>query len=86
VIHAADGPRQSQLEVQIYNAEGAYLTETYTQGTGNIITGFDNYLKNQTTTRRRNEVTDGDRLFSNSSTTYLKARTLSLPPLQRSRI
>jgi chromatin modification-related protein EAF6 len=62
------------LETTIYHSEGAYLTETYLQGGGNIIQGFDNYLKNQTVTRRRNEVTEADRLFSTSSATYQKVQ------------
>jgi hypothetical protein len=70
--------RQSTLEVQLYHAEGTYLTETYSQGGGNIVHGFDNYLKNQAGTRRRTEVTEGDRLFSTSSATYHKVSVRSI--------
>ncbi|KZW01613.1 NuA4-domain-containing protein [Exidia glandulosa HHB12029] len=58
------------LEVQIYNFEGSYLSETAQHGGGNIVTGFENYLKNQATTRRRPEPGEQDRIFSNSSATY----------------
>ncbi|KZV98123.1 NuA4-domain-containing protein [Exidia glandulosa HHB12029] len=58
------------LEVQIYNFEGSYLSETAQHGGGNIVTGFENYLKNQTTTRRKPEPGEQDRIFSNSSATY----------------
>jgi len=60
--------------VQIYNLEAAYLTETAAHSGGNIIQGFENYLKNQSSGRRRYEVHDQDRVFSNSSLTYQKVR------------
>lgn len=61
---------QIALEVQIYNFEGSYLAETAQHNGGNIIQGFEGYLKNQATTRRRPEPGDADRIFSNSSATY----------------
>ena len=63
-----------QVEVQLYHLEASYLTETTTNSGGNIITGFENYLKNQGIGRRKFEVTDGDRMFSASSTTYQRVR------------
>lgn len=64
------------LEVQIYQTEATYLTETMTNGGGNVIQGFDNYLKNPSGARRRTDVTDADRMFSNSSATYQKSLEL----------
>ncbi|KAF8606741.1 NuA4-domain-containing protein [Ceratobasidium sp. AG-I] len=61
------------LESQIFNYEGTYLMETTNSG-GNIIQGFENYLKHpNAANRKKYEVTDGDRLFSNSSATYGKS-------------
>ncbi|PPQ92849.1 hypothetical protein CVT25_004337 [Psilocybe cyanescens] len=66
----------AQIEVQIYNLEATYLTETAAHSGGNIIQGFENYLKNQGSGRRRNEVHDHDRVFSNSSLTFQKSLEL----------
>ncbi|KAF5369395.1 hypothetical protein D9758_002801 [Tetrapyrgos nigripes] len=63
----------ANLEMQIYNLEHTYLTETTAHSGGNLIQGFENYLKNQTTGRRRAETADHDRIFSNSSLTYQKS-------------
>lgn len=65
---------QAQVEVQLYHLEASYLTETTTNSGGNIITGFEGYLKNQGIGRRKFEVTDSDRMFSASSTTYQRVR------------
>ena len=65
---------QAQVEVQLYHLEASYLTDTTTNSGGNIITGFDNYLKNQGIGRRKFEVTESDRMFSASSTTYQRVR------------
>jgi chromatin modification-related protein EAF6 len=67
---------QAHLEMQIYNLEHTYLTETTAHSGGNLIQGFENYLKNQTTGRRRTETADHDRIFSNSSLTYQKVDNL----------
>ncbi|PSR70522.1 hypothetical protein PHLCEN_2v13561 [Hermanssonia centrifuga] len=64
------------IEVQVYNIEGTYLTETAAHSGGNIIQGFENYLKNATGSRRKYEVTEADRIFSTSSKTYQKALEL----------
>ncbi|KAG6812570.1 hypothetical protein H0H92_002222 [Tricholoma furcatifolium] len=71
------------IEVQIYNLEATYLTETAAHSGGNIIQGFDGYLKNPTTTRRKYEVNDADRLFSRSSMTYQKVRICNHKNLAR---
>lgn len=64
----------SSLDESILRLETAYLEET---GAGNIIKGFDNYMKSSTTTttsggagtatRRKTGITDADRIFSRSS-------------------
>jgi chromatin modification-related protein EAF6 len=63
---------QAQIEAQIHNLEATYLNETAQHSGGNIIHGFEGYLKNQTTGRRKYEVNDQDRIFSNSSLTVAK--------------
>ena len=65
---------QAQVELQIYVLEATYLTETAAHSGGNIIQGFENYLKNQSSGRRKYEVHDHDRVFSNSSLTFQKVR------------
>ncbi|KAF8630928.1 hypothetical protein AX17_005285 [Amanita inopinata Kibby_2008] len=66
----------AQIEAQIYNLEASYLTDTVTHSGGNIIQGFDGYLKNQSVGRRKFEVNDQDRVFSNSSLTCQKSLEL----------
>ncbi|KAF7440559.1 hypothetical protein PC9H_000905 [Pleurotus ostreatus] len=66
----------ANIELQIYNLESQYLTETAAHSGGNIIQGFEGYLKNQTVTRRKYEVSEQDRIFSNSSSTLQKSLEL----------
>ncbi|THV03898.1 NuA4-domain-containing protein [Dendrothele bispora CBS 962.96] len=66
----------AHLEYQIFNLEQTYLNDTTAHSGGNLIQGFENYLKNQTTGRRRVETAENDRIFSNSSLTYQKSLDL----------
>ncbi|KAI0056089.1 NuA4-domain-containing protein [Artomyces pyxidatus] len=66
----------AQVEVQIYNTEGSYLLDSSAHSGGNIIHGFEGYLKNQMA-KKKYELTDADRLFSTSSLTYQKSLELS---------
>ncbi|KAK9376260.1 histone acetyltransferase subunit NuA4-domain-containing protein [Lipomyces chichibuensis] len=69
------------VEDYIFRYEGAYLEDALN---GNIIQGFDNYLKGSgsgagghgnasNALKRKGTYTDNDRLFSLSSATYLKS-------------
>jgi chromatin modification-related protein EAF6 len=67
----------AKLEDNIYSLETSYLEDTTA---GNIIRGFDNYIKGGTAlgggtgsaaTRRRTGITDADRIFSRSSVSFL---------------
>ncbi|KAF5360684.1 hypothetical protein D9756_004864 [Leucocoprinus leucothites] len=66
----------AQIEAQIHNLEATYLNETAQHSGGNIIHGFEGYLKNQTTGRRKYEISEQDRIFSNSSLTVAKSLEL----------
>ena len=66
------------IESSIAAAESRYLEETST--VGNIVKGFDNYIKASsstststgpgTATRRKGGVSDADRIFSRSSASW----------------
>ncbi|CAO1623670.1 unnamed protein product [Sympodiomycopsis kandeliae] len=79
----------SDLESQIWLFEGSYFAATAASG-GNIVKGFDNYLKNTTTSGGRStssnaiqaalmdngEIPPEDRVFSTSSLTYQRSLEL----------
>ncbi|KAJ7147057.1 histone acetyltransferase subunit NuA4-domain-containing protein [Mycena crocata] len=66
----------ADIEFQIHDLEKTYLTETAAHNGGNIINGFEGYLKNTNANRRKYDVADNERLFSNSSLTYPKSLEL----------
>ncbi|CAO1628479.1 unnamed protein product [Parajaminaea phylloscopi] len=75
----------SDLEAQIWLFEGSYFQSTAASG-GNIVKGFDNYLKATQTTGRvavaaqlaieNGEIPPEDRVFSASSLTYQRSLEL----------
>ena len=70
---------QEQLEATILRVETQYLEET---SAGNIIKGFDNYIKGAvpasttsstgTATRRKAQISEADRIFSRSSSAFVR--------------
>lgn len=76
---------QAKIEDEILRNETTYLEET---SAGNIIKGFDNYIKGASTstttggagtaTRRKAQISDTDRIFSRSSSSFLRVQHCSL--------
>lgn len=56
---------QANIEAQIAATEAVYLDETHT--TGNVLKGFESYLKPPGTHHRRRADAEEERLFSGSS-------------------
>ncbi|OAF99021.1 NuA4-domain-containing protein, partial [Paraphaeosphaeria sporulosa] len=75
-----------QLEATILRVETQYLEET---SAGNIIKGFDNYIKGAaavttasstgTATRRKAQISEADRIFSRSSSAFVRVCGSSVP-------
>eukprot|EP01012_Entosiphon_sulcatum_P056313 TRINITY_DN7991_c0_g1_i1.p1 TRINITY_DN7991_c0_g1~~TRINITY_DN7991_c0_g1_i1.p1 ORF type:complete len:112 (+),score=24.98 TRINITY_DN7991_c0_g1_i1:45-380(+) len=70
----------SQLERQIHRLEGQYLEKTGSSNLGNVIKGFEPLLSRVRNTpqpqkKQRIQIKDTDRLFSNSSATWVEAVT-----------
>ena len=61
---------QAVYEENIAKCELTYLEDTQN---GNIVKGFDNYIKG-TAARRRNNIGDADRIFSHSSLTSVATK------------
>ncbi|CAG8485580.1 10779_t:CDS:2, partial [Acaulospora morrowiae] len=61
------------IEKQIWQFEGSYLEET--NSGGNLIRGFDGYLRATNDKKKKSEVNYEDRLFSRSSTTSERANS-----------
>lgn len=65
-----------RLEDEIFKTEGNYLEDT--AGSGNIVRGFDGWVKGVAVggrggdDRRRGRVRDEDRIFSRSSVTWMR--------------
>lgn len=66
-LHFAD--TQANIEAQIAATEAVYLDETHT--TGNVLKGFESYLKPPGTHHRRRADAEEERLFSGSSVVSL---------------
>lgn len=68
----------ARLEDEIYKNEERYLEET--AGSGNIVRGFDGWVKGVAVggrggdDRRRGRVRDEDRIFSRSSVSWMRVR------------
>ena len=74
----------TDLESQIYLYEGSYLNSTALSG-GNVIRGFESYMKAGTTgagnvraPSSQSSVSNEDRMFSTSSATHQRSLTLKM--------
>ena len=69
----------SKLEDNIYSLETSYLEDTTS---GNIIRGFDNYIKGGASAaagRKKTITTEQNRLFTNSSISYKPSDVCDMP-------
>ncbi len=65
----------ASIEEEIFQRETIYLEDSLN---GNMVKGFDNYTRSSAnnTMKRRNNLSNEDRIFSLSSATYIKVSSL----------
>ncbi|KAF8317113.1 NuA4-domain-containing protein [Clavulina sp. PMI_390] len=70
----------ASLEQNLYAFEQSYLQETSSSG-GNIITGFEAYLKPSAANKKKgHDFLESDRIFSNSSMTTQRSQEMQTGP------
>ncbi|KAI9356303.1 histone acetyltransferase subunit NuA4-domain-containing protein [Zopfochytrium polystomum] len=60
----------ASIEAHLYTYEGSYLEDT--QQLGNVVKGFEGFISNRAD-KRKLKFSENDRIFSQSSTTFLQS-------------